>query len=400
MMYVCGSSGPFDDFNPSLVVRRKQASDLLLLLNERPRRVDEITSMLKVDRGEVSSALEGLLRIEALKKDNEIYRVAFPIFTRHDLLLIQRVTKSVALDLAKSICTSASEIAYMSKGFSCVEQVGTGKLLFAAIGCFVLDWLGLKTLEREGLLRAGKPKPGNRNYLLFAREQVEPETATKLYDKMYWGSHSDSIGNLVFTSFGDHHGVRNAFPDVSWTLQALPKITDKTDAIPSWMAEELSRLASLQSKTLMREVGSLLISLSKKEATLEAKKKDAYADKAGLLGLLEDMDYVLNEGGVFRLNYPVFMADDKKVIDDLGNVIIPMVTKLIRRNREKLQKALTDISPMRNAVDFNEVMTDLWHWIFAQTNRILAEKGVLYDPPKKNVEEARYIAWVSEFAFP
>jgi hypothetical protein len=51
-------------------------------------------------------------------------------------------------------------------------------------------------------------------------------------------------------------------------------------------------------------------------------------------------------------------------------------------------------------VPLEEVLNEAWHWIFAQTNRILAEKGFLYDPPRRRTGEARCIAWISEFHYP
>jgi hypothetical protein len=70
------------------------------------------------------------------------------------------------------------------------------------------------------------------------------------------------------------------------------------------------------------------------------------------------------------------------------------VTETIHRNHAKLQKALKNTSPIRNRVPLAEVLNEAWHWIFAQTDRILAEKGFLYDPPRRRTGEARYIAWI------
>jgi hypothetical protein len=71
----------------------------------------------------------------------------------------------------------------------------------------------------------------------------------------------------------------------------------------------------------------------------------------------------------------------------------------VRRNRVQLERALGGTNPARNNIEFTEVLTEAWHWIFAQTNKILSEKGLLYDPPKRRRGEARYMAWISQFPY-
>jgi len=397
--YVCGSSGPLDDFNPFLVMKQKWAPELLCALNERPLTLGEISSALEIDKKEASKLLGDLTRIKAVKEQSGIYSVTFSIFTRKDLSILKRATRPIASEISNSISDHKREIDSFVKNLSSSEQVGRGKLLFATLGCFVLDWLGLKTLEDEGVLIKSKPQPGNRNYVLFAREQLKPSDAEKLYGKMYWGSNTDEIDRWVFTSFGDFTGVRYAFPDVVWSLGALSKIDQKSNKTPSWMSEKMSNIFSLTSKRLLKDVGLMLSRLNSDGLVSRAtpEKNSQATDTLDVARLLEDMNYISREKGVFKLNYPVFTAEDSKVIEQLGNLVSPFITKTFHHHCSKLQESLRNTSPIRNKVEFTEVLNDAWHWIFAQTNRILAEKGFLYDPPKKRAGEARYIAWMSEF---
>lgn len=233
MMYVCGDSGSFDEFNPSFVARQKLGLELLYMLNKHLMNTNKVCSALKISRKQAVKLLNSWARINAIREESGVYHVNFAVFTKEDLMILAQVSDPIARELADRIGDHAKRIISLAKNFSAAKQVRTEKLLFAALGCFTLDWLGLKTLEEEKLLTKNKPQPGNRNYLLFAREEVDRKTALRLYDKMYWGSHSDMSDGYTFTSFGDHHGMRYAFPDVLWILQASPKAVQSFFKSPS-----------------------------------------------------------------------------------------------------------------------------------------------------------------------
>lgn len=400
--YICGDGGPLDDFNPSVVTRRKWASELLYTLNKYPLSAEEICLELKISREEAMKILEDLIRIKAIEEKSGLYHVTFPIFSKEDLMILARATKQIANKLANRIYTHVKEITSLAKDFSSARQVEMDKLLFAAVGCFVLDWQGLKVLEEEGLLVKNKPQPGNRNYLLFAREKLDQNTAMQLYNAMYWGSHSDTLDKYVFTSFGDHYGWRYAFPDILWNLNASSKAFQETFGPPLWFTEKLSKIISLFRKNLLSDVIRVLFRINA-EGPIREKEFSGNNDEAGLqslLHLLEDMNYIVCEKGMLTLYYPVFVAEDEKIMEQLGDLIIPLATRIIRQNYIYLKQALGDTSPMKNKISFGEVLNEAWHWIFAQTNKTLAEKGFLYNPPKKRAREARYMAWISEFSYP
>jgi hypothetical protein len=400
MVYICGDSGPFDELNPSFVTRRKWASELLYILNKRPGNVKQICSRLKISQKEALTLLEELAKIKAIREESGVYHVNFAIFTKDDLMTLAQATEPIANELVDRICSDVDRITFLARKLSAIQQVKIKKLLFAVIGCFVLDWLGLKILEEEELLVKSKPQPGNRNYLLFAREEIEQETAVKLYDKMYWGSHSDVSGKYTFTSFGDY-GVRYALPDILWTFQASPKMVQTLFKSPSWITEKLSINAQLFAKKLLQDAAFLLFKLNT-HVSISAKELIENNDEwlLGLVCLLEDMGYIVSKKERLSLNYPVFVAEDKKIIEQIGDIIIPSVTQTIRRNYLSLKKALKNTVPMKNKIALNEVLTEVWHWIFAQTNKTLADKGFFYNPPKRRAKEAQYIAWVAEFNFP
>jgi inhibitor of KinA sporulation pathway (predicted exonuclease) len=167
------------------------------------------------------------------------------------------------------------------------------------------------------------------------------------------------------------------------------------------MGKKMSNVISLAPKGLLKDAGLMLSRLNSEGPASRAnlEKNSGAIEGLDVTRLLEDMNYVSREKGVIKLNYPVFAAEDSKVIEQLGNLVSPLITKAFHHHCAKLQESLRNTSPIRNKVEFNEVLNDAWHWILAQTNRILAEKGLFYDPPKRRAGEARYIAWMSEFHF-
>jgi len=167
------------------------------------------------------------------------------------------------------------------------------------------------------------------------------------------------------------------------------------------MSEKMSGLLDLILRKLMKDVQRSLVGLNETGpvSSTDLSKSSETAGTLDTYRLLEDMNYITREKGVFKLNYPVFAARDKNVIERMGQLVSPLVAEIIHQNYARLQKALANTSPVRNRIEFSEVMNEAWHWIFAQSNKILAETKFMYDPPIRKVGEARYIAWVSQFRY-
>lgn len=217
--YICGNGGPGDEFNPSKVTQQENAPELLFLLNSEPRSVDELSSNLGVSVDHVNKILSDLSRINAVVERGGKWDTAFAVFSKRDVELISERAKVPALSLAEEVMSKGLEIERHLSKLSCASQVEMKKLLFAVIGCFILDWKGLEVLNDKDLTLCGrKPQPGDRHYVLLGREEGAGEG---MYDRMYWGSHSDDFGEVKFTSFGDHTGYRYAFPDLVWNLGLL-----------------------------------------------------------------------------------------------------------------------------------------------------------------------------------
>ncbi len=395
--HICGDAGPLDEYNPFKVTRQEHAPEILFLLNLEPLSMNELSSRLGVGVETVSRLLQDLSRINAVVEKDGKWSVLFPIFTKQDIRLVSEKTRKPAVRLAEEIMGMGLKLKEQLAELSCARQVETGKLMFAVVGCFILDWKALETLNEKDLsLCSRKQQPGGRRYVLLGREEGAGEG---LYDKMYWGSHSNRFGRITFTSFGDHAGYRYAFPDLAWNLNSLI-LRREENGLPDWLQGKIKEAFNVFQTGCMLELGRMLLLLNDEGpmgVSLLREKLGLEKEQAeNLLKLLADMKYVSLSGDKVGLNYPVFTASDKTVIEDVWRILSGLVEKEACEYFNSLQAELAEITPIHRGIDPREIYTDVWHWVFGWANRIMAERGFFFDPPREREGEGRYIAWIEE----
>jgi len=399
LVYICGSAGPYDEYNPFKVARQERAPEILYLLNREPLTAEELSEKLGVSVETVSKLLQDLARINAVVEREGRWHVSFPIFTKEDLRLLHERARKPALKLAEKIAEMGSEIEERLSKILCAKQVEMGKIALAVVGCRILDWKAVALLNERDLSLCGrKLQPGNRRYVLLGREEGAEEG---LLDKMYWGSHSSTFGRFTFVSFGDHTGCRYAFPDVAWNI-SVAALKSVERRLPDWYCDKVSKASDALLACGMVEVGNVLLALCEEgpmsvESLSESVRMEREQAET-LVRLLTDMRYVKLDGDRVALNYPVFTAEDKEVVEGVWRMLSATVEEVACGYFESLRGELAEITPLRKGIDPREIYTDVWHWIFGWANRMLAESGFFYDPPREREGEARYIAWVEEVA--
>jgi hypothetical protein len=396
--YICGSAGPNDQFNPFKVTRQDYGPEILFLLNSEPLGLRDLSTRLNMDAELAERLLGDLARIGAVEERNGKWSVSFAIFNKQDIRLIAKKTKRYALDLADEIAKKRREIEEILARLSCARQVEMGKLAFAVVGCFMLDWKGLETLNQKGLTLCGKKKqPGDRNYVLLGREEGAMEG---LLERVYWGSHSSNFGSITFTSFGDHAGCRFAFPDLTGYFPSLTPQRGEKTGLPDWLSAKTSEALGIFQVNSIVDCGRLLLLLESEGpwtlSQLSNKLAKKHEQVEGLLRLLTDAKYVSLDGEQIKLNYPVFTARDKGTIEAVWEVMSETVQQEALDCFESLGTELAEITPMKRGIDPREIYTDVWHWVFGQANRIMAERGFMFEPTGGREGEGRYIAWVDE----
>jgi hypothetical protein len=388
---IVGDSGSWDEYNPFFVASKPLVPRLLYFLNHEKLSIDELTKRLRADRKRVSISLQRLLRINAITEERGTYKVNFTILSEEDIVFTRKAINTTVRALATEIRRHKREIEEVMQKLSSSKQVNIGKMLFAVVGCFALDWKCLEKLGEKGFLMRRKRQPGDRNYILYGVEQ--PLLLRR--EKRYTGSHSDVVENYTFTSFGGP-GFRYAFPDAIWVTRYQ---IHKLGRFKSYK-QKLLELLNVVTRGLLKDVGELLFNVEKQAVNLNGLSRGLGFREGQtklLVEILRDMKYLrLDENGLIRLNYPVFSKEDKALTDEVSEIVVKASIKILNKQYDKLKSSLRELTPIKNGVDFREVFNVIWHDIFGEVNKVLAESGFMYDPPPCVRGGSRCIAWVTK----
>lgn len=191
-----------------------------------------------------------------------------------------------------------------------------------------------------------------------------------------------------------------AFPDFAGVLSPLTSQREGNTDIPDWLRAKSSETLGIFQLNSIVDCGRLLLTLGKEGPMrllqLSSKLAKERGQIEGLPRFLKDAKYVSTDGEEIRLNYPVFTARDKRTSEAVCEVMSEVVQKEALDCFESLGTELGEITPMKRGIDPREVYTDIWHWIFGQANRIMTERGFMFEPTGGREREGRYIAWVEE----
>lgn|GEM_PF-5438901 len=373
-MYVVGSLGPPDGWNPQETIKRYQAWPILQALSEGP-----VTQPFLAERSGLSvqatqDALEQLLRLGLARCSGGEYSLGFAWYSQADQDAIYRKTWPVATHLAERIYARRSEIDRQIDQVTARTWSELCDLRFALVGCFGLDWGGLETLKASGHLIHEKEQPGGRRYVLYAQESVEGFT-----QKDYAGSHSMAIDpTYTWSSFGDHSGRRFGLPDLVWEL---PGAVQRDETVP----------APLRPLLGTPEVEGLDLHLGAAAEALVGLTRGEAPQGIGL-SLLTAAS-ALREG---KPAIPIFFRQPEgQVIDGVVGAVQETLLAVVQAHYTALQTSLGDIGPLRSGISFGECFNLIWHVIFGQTNRVLAEQGYLADPEPTYPNEGRYRWWLT-----
>ncbi len=391
--FICGTAGSDPRYNPPEVFgRHPLAAAILLFVNEHPASTAEIAHHLSevdrpgpgtapghapnpvpghAERGEVEAALEALLGLGAVRLEDGRFWANMPVFTAADRIVIRQVTGPYAASLARGIAARRDRLAAMIRAMA--VEAPLGDLLFFVAGCFGLDWGGLSVLEAAGYSSPGREYPDGGRFIPFAEEV--PVNGEGFKAKEYNGSHTGRAGGYTFLTFGDHSGWREALPDAAWGRA-------DGDRFMAGCGEILARLAAARGRGA-RENGP---------GDGGVRSDDAGAE---CLSFLERTSYV-NDG---RVIVPFLPADAADAAAAATRAVQMVIDEWARAEIRNLEISLGGLSSLKNRVPVAEVINQVWHSLFGETNRLLAESGFMTDPPLRRPGLARYLALAGEDRF-
>jgi hypothetical protein len=377
--WICGDAGPLDDYNPFKITRREIAPEILYILNREPLSILQIGRALTKGEASVEKTINSLLKINAVRRENGKYWVNFSIFSEEDQKIVFDIGEKYGKQLAYELLKGKKEFSNLANKIQCAKYVRKDKIIFALIGCFALDWYCLDELEKNNFLRQHKEQPGSRDYILQGGESSGIDIP-----RLYCESHNMDAGEYIFTSFGDQ-GPRSSLPDILW--QASTAVSEHIKGEQN-LREAFANILSLYSKNLLIDCGKLL------ELLLMNRELKSIKNQGTLLNFLKKLNYISREGKKHKVEIPIFLPQDEKIINEINKRTARIVCDFLKRNYPKIKDALSEIRPILNKISFEEIFVDVWHNIFGYCNMFLAEKGFMYNP-SETPYHARYLPWIT-----
>lgn len=354
----------------SSAMSRAAVQKLLLDLAATPRKAEVLDAALEgsgVSRGDLEEL--GLVR-----RRGDSYQINFYLMTKADELKVRQVTEAHARSLAAAFLGRRQEIEaaiqpYQVKGVE--EKVAT----YILIGCFVLDWDGLSITAEKGYRSEAATRPNGDRFTPWAREKSD-----LTLKGLFWGSHNDYEPDVVFTSFGDHFAVpRLALPDL---LSQVPSRAIQGEMSLA-LKRPLSRVIGQSLKVTSQRLGHMMLLLRDGEKGLDelAQTVGLKANEAtDLLALLVELGYVEQEGGRYHTRVPVFTERDRGMVQRVLRIGRQVMDEWLTANFDQIKAELSEISPVRFGVPYDQGFTQIWHYIFGSANRQLVEAGFLVNP--------------------
>jgi hypothetical protein len=357
-------SDPTGDY--TRVMSEVPVQKALLAIADQPRSREFIDTALKG----TNVSTDELVTLHLIKQEKGSYRIAFNLFTLDDDRRVREAAGRYARSLADGILKRRPELERLLANYN-LGSVSKGDLAYVLIGCFGLDWDGQDiALEEKRFVEVKEPE-----YDPWAVEIGLPLTG------IYWGSHSQSLKDVRFTSFGDHQALpRMALPDLIWRLS---RATEKAELAPELLKSSRAFADSAMSG-LVGKAGLVMLSLRsgpKTSADLASAASVSADDLSSVLDLVTQLQYIRRSDGRYEAIVPVLTAGDRPMVNSVRQVIWNAMDEWLRTYYDALQSDLKGITPLRNGVSYREhVYLQVWHYVFGITNGDLVRSGFFSSP--------------------
>jgi hypothetical protein len=359
--------------DPVRVLQRPEVAKVFQEIADQPRSsayIDDALTGSEVD-------LDLLVELGLIKPWDGAYAIDFNYLTVEDHVVLIAMLEPYAGNLAESYRDRWSEFEAIFKAYG-GSRVPPGEVAFAVLGAMSLDWDGLDITAEKRLRVTAEALPEGRSFVVWAKEQ-SPEVSLK---ELYWGSHNEVVDGVRFTTFGDHHALpRLAFPDLLWSTSSRVAAID--GAARTLRIRLYKALEPYYQQDFLRDVGSILCVLRRAPATHgglaeAARLEDLRA--AETLHLLEELQYIEQVEGSYWLATPFFSVDDKPMIDAARALSRQLIDDWLDRNDSAVETSLRELTALRYAVPYEQLFTEIWHYLFGLTNRGLVQSGHFADP--------------------
>ena len=104
------------------------------------------------------------------------------------------------------------------------------------------------------------------------------------------------------------------------------------------------------------------------------------AENADLFPLLLQLGYVKEDGGSYAATIPVLGRRDSAMVSGLVTISREVMSQWLTTNYSKMQGELQQLTTIKSGLPYPQAYTQIWHYLFGTTNRLLVEAGLFIDP--------------------
>jgi hypothetical protein len=391
------SEGSPPELHPQRLLRSIPLQSFLLQLAKKPPFSRSFADSLLGDNGLTT---EQLIQCGIVREEQGNIWIDCNLLTKEDIAMILPITKRYAGLLAREYISRRIMFERMLNEYKTVGTLDVHNkernkvLLFILIGCFSLDWDGLELTAKENLRSRSKTR-SNGQYTVWAME----ESTNLIFKEYYKGSHSVANDSIVMTTFGDHYSLpRYALPDIFWLNpqkeMVNPLVKDSVKMLfhlvrisdEDTLTKQLLQLCRLCTQSITFE--QLL-----RQTNLSRDQLDARLQFLQILGYIR---LVKNTKDMYKLSVPYLRDNDSAVVHKIVFESRKIMSNWLRQHYVPLQQELSalPLSSMRNHVDFRQIFTELWHFLFGYTNQILVKKGLFTDPYGKKYDFKGFVPFL------
>ncbi|MFW5713310.1 MAG: hypothetical protein ACOCYU_01430 [Brevefilum sp.] len=357
--------------NPTYLLSIHDVQKLLVETAQEPKTRKAIQEALS----DADVSLEDLAKSGLLKQAGEHYRISFVLFLKEDLKTIKSVTGDLAHDLAQAYLQQRGEFSSLLARSTNLNNA-IDALAYILIGCFSLDWDGLQITSELGYRTESQPTDLGDHYLTWAEERQNEAVRA-----LYWGSHNDYFPECVLTSFGDHCALpRTTFPDLAWRMEHSLYDLNISSEVEYRLVQAFSPFVS----DFAELIGELMLSLAEGDRSLEDLAESLGEEPGEILvkvDLLKSLNWVEgNTTSGYRPAIPAIPLSDKDLVEEVLTQSGKILMQWLPEHIDELKDRLSDITPHKYGLTFEETFTQVWHYLFGLTNKHLVKAGFFADP--------------------
>jgi hypothetical protein len=363
--------------DPSHVITLEKAQQVLIAIAQEPREIPFIEEALDG----TGITLDDLLATRLVNRRDGLCTIGFSLFTVEDQRRLRETCNDFAEDLARVYLSRRAKFEDALRHYP-MKQIDISTLAYVLLGCFSLDWDGLRITRELGYRPSSPPK--NAAFTGWADDRRAKEFKNK--KGLYWGSHNEYLENgVAFTTFGDHASIqRNGFPDLAWQMaRRLRLIRAPEEVKPALVAAGRRAIYS----SMLGQAADIMMALRKGNKSLEELRKATDIDSGqtkDLLAILKGLDYIKEVSGRYEAMIPVFAPEDQQMIQ---NILLPsgeMMASWLKQNYSRLEAQLANLSAYKYGQPLEATFYKVWHELFGAANRILVETGMFSDPYRES----------------